>query len=420
MDRVVDTTSNRELLIADFQSVRSHTEHLCAPLAVDDYQIQSIVQTSPPKWHIAHVTWFFEAFVLSQFLPDYKPFHPEFNFLFNSYYYTHDKMHPRNQRGLLSRPTVDEIYQYRAHVNEAMQKMMNTAPEAQWDELATRVTLGLHHEQQHQELLLMDVKHNFFVNPLKPVYRKNLKTSQSKTRAINWIERERGIHSIGHNGDSFCFDNETPHHERLLRDHRLADRFITNGEYLEFIEDAAYDNPALWLSDGWALIHQEQWRHPLYWELRDKQWHQFTLGGMRELNLHEPVCHLSFYEADAYARWAGKRLPLEEELETLLAQHTVTGNFADNDLLHPAASGDQAQWFGNLWAWTASPYTAYPGFKPLAGSIGEYNGKFMSNQMVLKGGSCVSLLSHTRASYRNFFYPEERWAFTGLRLAEDA
>ncbi len=266
----------------------------------------------------------------------------------------------------------------------------------------------------------MDVKHNFSINPLKPAYREDLEATTGKPRAMRWLEGAGGIHRIGQDGmGGFAYDNETPRHEVLLTEHRLADRFITNGEYRDFVEDGGYNNPALWLSDGWALIQRQSWRHPLYWGRHGDDWTQFTLGGLRRLEPHEPVCHLSFYEADAYARWAGKRLPLEAELEVLLEEQPVTGNFADSSRLHPAAAGDGGQWFGDLWAWTASPYTAYPGFRPLAGSIGEYNGKFMSNQMVLRGGSCVTPPGHTRASYRNFFYPNERWAFTGIRLAED-
>ena len=420
MDTAVTLLASREMLIAELNRVRSYTETLCAPLATDDYQIQSIVQTSPPKWHIAHVSWFFETFVLPHFRPDYKAFDPHFDFIFNSYYYTHGHMHPRPRRGLLSRPTVEEVYRYRAHVDEHMRELMETVDDAQWEELAFRVILGLNHEEQHQELLLMDIKHNFSVNPLKPAYREDLKIPQGETRPMRWPERAGGIHRIGHEGTGFAYDNETPRHDVLLRDHRLADRLVTNGEYLEFIDDGGYGNPALWLSDGWTLIQHEAWRHPLYWEHGDSGWMQFTLGGLRPLNPHEPVCHLSFYEADAYARWAGKRLPLESELETLLAERPVAGNFIDTYLLHPAAAGDAGQWYGDLWAWTASPYAAYPGFKPLAGSMGEYNGKFMSNQMVLKGGCCATPAGHTRASYRNFFYPDERCAFTGLRLAEDA
>ena len=263
----------------------------------------------------------------------------------------------------------------------------------------------------------MDVKHNFWSNPLKPAYRSDLAIPAGESRPARWVERSGGIKTIGHHGDRFAYDNETPRHDVLLRDHRLADRFVTNGEYLEFINDGGYRNPALWLADGWALLQREAWTTPLYWQGNEQQ---FTLGGMRTLNPHEPVCHLSYYEADAYARWAGKRLPLEAELETLLAEQPIQGNFLDSDRLHPAPADGSGQWFGDLWAWTASPYAAYPGFKPLAGSMGEYNGKFMSNQMVLRGGACVTPPGHTRASYRNFFYPDERWAFTGLRLAEDA
>ncbi len=420
MDTKVNRASSREALIAEFDRVRAYTEHLCVPLATDDYQIQSIDQTSPPKWHIAHVSWFFEAFVLPHFVPGYEMFDPDFDFLFNSYYYTHGRMHPRPRRGLLSRPTVEEVFRYRARVDERMLELMVGIDDAKWQELAFRVILGLNHEEQHRELLLMDVKHNFSVNPLKPAYRKDLEAKPGEARPMRWLERAGGIHRIGYEDEGFAYDNETPRHEVLLGAHRLADRFVTNGEYRGFVGDGGYEDPALWLSDGWALIQREGWRHPLYWGRQDGDWTQFTLGGLRMLDPHEPVCHLSFYEADAYARWAGKRLPLESELETLLAEHPVAGNFADDDLLHPAPAGDAGQWYGDLWAWTASPYTAYPGFKPLAGSMGEYNGKFMSNQMVLRGGSCATPPGHTRASYRNFFYPNERWAFTGLRLAEDS
>jgi len=420
MNTAVTIAAGRETLIAEFERVRHYTETLCSPLATDDYLIQSIEQTSPPKWHIAHVSWFFEAFVLSHFQSDYQPYHPGFAFLFNSYYYSVGVMHPRANRGLLSRPVVAEVYRYRAHVDQSMRELMESVDDTQWEDLAFRVILGLNHEEQHQELLLMDIKHNFSVNPLKPAYRDDLKTPQGETRPMCWLDRAGGIRQVGHDGSGFAYDNETPRHAVLLRDHRLADRLITNGEYLAFIEDGGYDDPALWLSDGWMLIQREDWHHPLYWEEVDDGGMQFTLGGMRKLDPHEPVCHLSFYEADAYARWAGKRLPLEGELETLLEERPVAGNFAGSGLLHPAPASDAGQWYGDLWAWTASPYAAYPGFKPLAGSMGEYNGKFMSNQMVLKGGCCVTPDGHTRASYRNFFYPDERWAFTGLRLAEDA
>ncbi len=420
MDTTITLDSGRERLMAEFSRIRRFSETLCQPLQTDDYQVQSMVQTSPPKWHIAHVSWFFEAFVLARFDPAYTPFHPQFDFIFNSYYYTHGMMHPRPKRGLLSRPTVDEVYHYRAHVNRQMKHLMESVDENKWRELAYRVILGLNHEEQHQELLLMDVKHNFWSNPLKPSYRDDLKSACATTRDIRWVAQSGGVQLIGADReDGFAYDNETPRHQVLLSDCRIADRLTTNGEYLAFIDDGGYGDPALWLSDGWTLLQREEWRHPLYWEQREGEWMEFTLGGLRRLNHHEPVCHLSYYEADAFARWAGKRLPLEGELEILMGQQPASGNFADSDQLHPAPAGAAGQWYGDLWSWTASPYTAYPGFKPLAGPIGEYNGKFMSNQMVLKGGCCVTPAGHTRASYRNFFYPDERWAFTGLRLAED-
>jgi ergothioneine biosynthesis protein EgtB len=416
----LNQNSGRQQLIAAYEQIRQQTENLCKPLLTDDYQIQSILQTSPPKWHIAHMSWLFEAFILTKFVTDYQVFDQHFDFIFNSYYYTHGKMHPRAQRGLLSRPSVEVVYQYRAYVDENVIKLIKSVDADQWPELAFFITLGLNHEQQHQELLLMDIKHNFSINPLRPAYRDDLQFAQGQSRNMRWLERSGGIHMMGHTGNGFGFDNETPRHEVVLQDHRLADRFITNAEYLEFIQAGAYKEPVFWLSDGWAWLQQEKINHPLYWHNIDNHWMQFTLGGMNELNINQPVCHVSYYEADAYARWAGKRLPLESELESMLATLEIDGNFVDSDFLHPCAASDKGQWFGDLWAWTASAYSAYPGFKPLAGSIGEYNGKFMSNQMVLKGGSCVTPVNHTRASYRNFFYPDERWAFNGIRLAEDA
>jgi ergothioneine biosynthesis protein EgtB len=418
MDISITTNVSREALIAEYRRVRSFSETLCRPLSVDDYQIQSIVQTSPPKWHIAHVTWFFEVFVLPHFDSRYQPFNAGYDYLFNSYYYTHGQMHPRPNRGLLSRPIVEEVYQYRRYVDDAMVRLMADVEVSQWEAVVFRVILGLNHEEQHQELLLMDIKHNFSLNPLCPAYRDDLVPPSGRGREMGWSDRAGGIQQIGSAGDSFAYDNETPRHQVLLQDHRLGDRFVTNGEYLAFMEDGGYGEPALWLSDGWAFLQKDGWSHPLYWR-QDGDWKEFTLGGLRALNPDQPVCHISFYEADAFARWAGKRLPLESELEGRLSELPVIGHFADQELFHPKPSGEQAQWYGDLWAWTASPYMPYPGFRPLEGSMGEYNGKFMSNQMVLKGGSCITPSGHTRASYRNFFYPDERWAFTGLRLAED-
>ena len=422
VDTLVTPDNRRQQLVAEYNRVRQFTETLCAPLQPEDYQIQSIIQTSPPKWHLAHVSWFFEAFLLPKFKPGYQVFNTDYDHIFNSYYYTHGQMHPRAQRGMLARPTVEDVYRYRAHVDAQMCELIDSIDEDVWQELAFYVELGINHEEQHQELMLMDIKHNFSVNPLKPSYRTGLEPLNGAfARPMRWVERSGGIYQIGSSEqDNFAYDNETPRHDVLLQQHRLADRLVTNSEYLEFIEDGAYQNPALWMSDGWALLQREQWTHPLYWQVDEQGWSEFTLGGLRDLDPLQPVCHISYYEADAYARWAGKRLPTESEMECLLAELPVNGNFCDNDSLHPAPAQDTGQWYGDLWAWTASPYTAYPGFKPLAGFIGEYNGKFMSNQMVLKGGCCATPHGHMRASYRNFFYPDERWAFTGLRLADDA
>jgi ergothioneine biosynthesis protein EgtB len=410
---------SRVELATRYREVRRQTERLCAPLATDDYQIQSAVETSPPKWHLAHVSWFFETFLLKPEAPAYRPIHPAFEYLFNSYYESVGSFHPRNLRGLISRPTVAEVFRYREHVDEAMLALIDAAPDSRWETVASRVTLGLHHEQQHQELLLMDVKHNFAANPLRPVYQTPASMPAAVPGPLRWIERAGGIAQIGHDGRGFAFDNETPRHAVLLHDHALASRPVTNGEYLEFMGSGGYGDARHWLADGWAKRHENAWEAPLYWERRDGEWWQMTLGGMRPVQVYEPVCHVSFYEADAYARWAGKRLPHEAELETMLAAEPVDGNFAESGLLHPRPAEGDGQWYGDVWEWTRSAYAPYPGFAPLAGSLGEYNGKFMANQMVLRGGCCASPRSHLRESYRNFFYPHDRWPFTGIRLAAD-
>jgi len=416
-DNVLDVAS-RSKLRDEYLKVRSETERICSLLQPDDYQIQSIIETSPPKWHIAHVSWFFESFVLPKFCSNYKPFNARFAYLFNSYYETVSTMQPRPKRGMLSRPTVDEIYAYRHYVDENMLELIETLDDSQYVDFHFRVTLGLNHEQQHQELLLMDIKHNFSVNPLRPAYNDNLTEPLQSDSKIQWIEREGGIVEIGSDGESFCYDNETPRHQVLLQNHKLATRLVTNNEYLAFINDGGYSRVDLWLADGWYHIQKNQWRNPLYWESHDDEWWVFTLGGLRKLNSNEPVSHISLYEADAYARWAGKRLPSEMELENKLSELPVEGNFLNHDLLQPQTS--EQQWYGDLWQWTATTYSPYPGFKPFAGSMGEYNGKFMCNQMTLRGGACVTPQNHTRATYRNFFYPHDRWQFAGLRLAEDA
>jgi len=409
--------TQRKALKLNYLKIRQETEDICSLLQIDDFQIQSITETSPPKWHIAHVSWFFEEFVLSHFLLNYQTFHPKYAYLFNSYYETVGSMQPRAKRGMLSRPPVEDIYAYRKYVDEHVLELNESIDESLWQEFFTRVTLGLNHEQQHQELLLMDIKHNFSVNPLKPAYNEKIVTVTHERADMQWTERCGGIVSIGSDANEFCFDNETPRYQVLLNDHKLATRLVNNSEFLEFIQDDGYKRPEFWLADGWYLIQKEKWQHPLYWEKMDNDWQIFTLGGLRQLTPYEPLSHVSFYEADAYARWAGKRLPSEAELENILSEFEVKGNFLDHRILHPQTKEDQ--WYGDLWQWTSSPYAPYPGFKPLSGSMGEYNGKFMCNQMTLRGGSCVTPLDHTRATYRNFFYPHNRWQFSGLRLAED-
>ncbi len=402
-----------------YRAVRRQTERLCAPLAPDDYQIQSAPEVSPPKWHLAHTSWFFETFLLRQFEPRYRPFHPRYEYLFNSYYETVGTFHPRGRRGLLSRPTVEEIYRYRAHIDEAMGGLIETMGGR--GEVVSRVTLGLHHEQQHQELLLMDVKHIFAANPLRPAYHSPPPDHAPARRpALTWLEHDGGVVEVGHGGAGFAFDNETPRHAALLAPHRLASRPVTNGEYLEFIEAGGYRDARPWLADGWHACRERGWQAPLYWEQDGGRWWHMTLGGMRPVAEDEPVCHVSYYEADAFARWRGLRLPSEHEWEAACAGRPLRGNFVESGRLHPAPAPGGGQWFGDVWEWTRSPYTPYPGFRPLAGSLGEYNGKFMCNQFVLRGGCCVTPRAHMRLTYRNFFYPHDRWPFTGIRLADDA
>ena len=411
----------RRQLMSRYEDVRRRSEQICEPLTVEDHGIQTMADVSPPKWHLAHTAWFFEEFLLRPADPGYRPFHPRFGYLFNSYYLTVGRMHPRPQRGLLSRPTTQEIYRYRAYVNEAMADLMASVDDAHWEEFAFRVTLGLHHEQQHQELLLTDIKHIFASNPLRPVYVPAATPPDSAAAPLQWIDFPAGVVRIGHDGPDFAYDNETPRHRAWLDDYRLASRLATNAEYLEFMESSGYRRPELWLSDGWQMLQAKGWEAPLYWERLDGRWWHMTLHGMQPVEPHAPVCHVSLYEADAFARWRGTRLPTEAEWENAAAQLPVAGNLYESGDLHPraadAACRDLQQVFGDTWEWTQSPYAPYPGFKPLAGSLGEYNGKFMCNQAVLRGGSCATPASHIRATYRNFFYPPDRWQFTGIRLA---
>jgi ergothioneine biosynthesis protein EgtB len=407
-----------------YRAVRRTTEALCEPLAVEDYVIQSMPDASPVKWHLAHTTWFFETFVLSPHLPGYRPFHPQFGFLFNSYYNAVGPRWPRPQRGLLSRPTVAEVYRYRAYVDEHMARLFRPGCAELLRDLAATLVLGLHHEQQHQELIVTDLKHALAANPLCPVYR-DRQPEGGEPPACAWVSFPEGLATIGHDGRGFTFDNEGPRHRVFVPGFQLASRLVTNGEYLRFMADGGYDRPELWLSDGWATRQARDWTAPLYWEKQDGAWIVFTLAGPRPLDPAEPVCHVSFYEADAFARWAGARLPTEAEWEVAAATIPLAGHFLDREHFHPAArpadddTGPLVQLFGDVWQWTASPYVAYPGYAPPAGALGEYNGKFMCNQLVLRGASCATPRSHARRTYRNFFPPEARWQFTGVRLAKD-
>jgi ergothioneine biosynthesis protein EgtB len=407
-------TPVRPDLRARYAAVREFTYALCEGVTVDDCQVQSMPDASPVKWHLAHTTWFFETFVLAG-VRDYRTPCPEYAVLFNSYYEAVGPMHPRPRRGLLSRPTLDEVRAYRAHVDAAMERLFDAGPDADARE---RIELGLQHEQQHQELILTDLKHAHSGNPLQPAYRAGALPPPAPAVPARWLERPGVLVEIGHGGDGFAFDNERPRHRVWLDGHALASRSVTCGEYRDFIRDGGYTRPALWLADGWALAQAEGWRRPLYWSADHDR--VFTLRGARPLDPDEPLCHVSYYEADAYARWAGARLPREAEWEAAAAAWPVAGNFADSGLLHPRAAGDAGpDFFGNVWEWTASAYTAYPRYRPPAGALGEYNGKFMCNQMVLRGGSCASPADHLRATYRNFFPPHARWQFSGLRLARD-
>jgi ergothioneine biosynthesis protein EgtB len=414
-------------LAARFRTVRETTAWLAAPLTPEDCTVQAMPDASPTKWHLAHTSWFFETFVLSE-IPGYRPFHQDFRVLFNSYYHTVGAQHPRPERGLITRPGLAEVRAYRTHVDEAVLELLErgTLP----DELAAFVEVGLHHEQQHQELIVTDLKALFGRNPLGPIYRPALPSHGGETAPLGWRRFGEGIREIGHAGPGFAFDNEAPRHRVYLAAFELAIRPATCGDYLEFMADGGYRRPELWLSEGWAHAQAAGWRAPLYWmERNDREgtWQQQTLAGWRPVDPAEPVCHLSYYEADAFARWAGARLPTEAEWEIAAAAEPVAGNFLEDGRFHPAAAGPAPagdapflQIYGDVWEWTQSPYVGYPGYRPPEGALGEYNGKFMCNQLVLRGGSCATPRSHIRATYRNFFPAGARWQFSGLRLARDA
>ena len=411
------TTQQTAALGGRYEAVRAATEALAAPLSPEDQTVQSMPDVSPTKWHRAHTTWFFETFLLEAFDRSYSSFDPAYGYLFNSYYEAVGARYPRAARGLVSRPGLDEIARYRRHVDEAMAPLLETRDDQAFQVLAT---LGLHHEQQHQELLLMDIKHVLSMSPLHPAYATTPAASgrpaTTAARSAGWLGHDGGLVEVGHDGEGFSFDNEQPRHACYLEPFELASALVTCGEWADFVDDGGYDRPDLWLSEGWATVQAERWSSPLYWSDEDGFRQVFTLHGLRPLDPAEPVCHVSYFEADAYARWAGARLPTEQEWEA------VAGPLATDDRealrLHPVATCS-SDWTGGTWQWTSSSYAPYPGFRVAPGAVGEYNGKFMVNQYVLRGGACVTPIGHTRPTYRNFFGAASRWPFTGLRLARD-
>ena len=432
--------SRLERLRNRFQQTRSFTNSLCSGLEPEDCVVQSTPDVSPTKWHLAHTTWFFETFILKKFVPGYCAEIPEYAYLFNSYYNAAGEMHRRDLRGLISRPTVGEAQRYRASIDSHIDDLLSNLDQTLLDEIEPILVLGIHHEQQHQELLITDIKHVFAQNPLYPVFRAG-KTSHSvrarerpatQCRPHQFIQFDERIAEIGHDGSGFAYDNESPRHRALVAAFSLGSRLVTNGEYIAFIEDNGYNRPEFWLSLGWMTVNEQRWNAPLYWTKRNGAWWHYTLSGFRTVDESEPVAHISYFEADAYANWAGARLPTEFEWERASMDCPIEGNFVESELFHPVAAEcavaeDQIgrnsalhQMFGNVWEWTRSSYSPYPGYRAEPGALGEYNGKFMCNQYVLRGGSCATSRSHIRHTYRNFFQPEKRWQFTGIRLARDA
>jgi ergothioneine biosynthesis protein EgtB len=403
-----------------YNGVRQTSLRCCAPLNVEDHGLQAMPDASPAKWHLAHTTWFFETFVLSENLPGYKPINPAFRSLFNSYYNAVGDRPLRALRHVLSRPSLGEVREYRQHVDQAMLHLLERELAS---DVLDLVALGLNHEQQHQELILTDVKYGLAANPLRPAYRESSRRdskSQSSAPALRWQSYSKGVYPVGFQREGFAFDNEGPRHNVYLAPFRLAKRLVTNGEYLEFMRDNGYKTATLWLSDGWDTVQANAWSAPLYWEIRDGQWWHYTMDGMQAVRPEEPVCHVTYYEADAFSRWADARLATEYEWEVASQSCCINGNFMESGSLHPGVAEESSgltQVFGDVWEWTASAYLPYPGYQPAAGALGEYNGKFMCNQMVLRGGSCATPQSHIRRTYRNFFPPHARWQFMGIRLA---
>ncbi len=410
-------------------AVRRFSEALVEPLEPEDCVVQTMVDVSPAKWHLAHTSWFFDTFILQPHLPGFRPLAEQYAYLFNSYYNAAGPMHCRDRRGYISRPTVRETMEYRRYVDEHMLRLLERLESEPSEHLSALLEVGINHEQQHQELMVTDIKHVFAQNPLHPIYR-SLRTPHGLgVGPVRWVEFEEGVRWIGHAPEhGFSFDNEGPRHREFVGRFALADRLVTNGEYRAFIDDGGYSRPELWLSLGWMTVRQEGWKAPLYWEKADTEWRHYTLAGPHAVIDDEPVCHVSYFEADAYARWAGARLPTEAEWELAAADAPISGNFADDGFFQPVPLGTTDLWdnahaihqlFGDVWEWTRSPYAPYPGYAPVEGALGEYNGKFMCNQMTLRGGSCATSRSHIRRTYRNFFAPEKRWQFSGIRLARD-
>ena len=408
--------------LADYIATRQQSVELCAPLHTEDYGLQAEAFTSPPKWHLAHTTWFFETFLLKVFVADYTSPEPLYEVLFNSYYNGIGEQFPRPRRGLLSRPTVAQVMAYREAVDQQMSQLLCPSSHAQHDEIVSRTVLGIEHERQHQELFFTDLKYSLAVNPLLPTYMEKTLRAGEPTTPLSWQDITGGLVEQGYDGEDFCFDNELPRHQTYVAPFALARRLVTNAEFQAFIDDGGYERPELWLADGWTAVQQGDWHAPLYWRDHDNTALEFTLHGVQARDDAAPVCHVSGYEADAYARWANARLPTEQEWELAARSAAPAQRGMDDGYYHPraAAAGTQLQQlYGECWQWTRSAYGPYPGYAPSPGAIGEYNGKFMSNQWVLRGGSCVTKAEQVRPSYRNFFYPPDRWQFSGIRLARD-